>query len=176
MKNFAMHLVCIIVVLATALFLIGKINQKKFSEIDGNIAAQYSHGVQWLVVISYGIISALPIAIASSLKEGDPIVDRISFTLIHGFFLVMFLWTINRRVVVGLNTVGVSNIFGTVRIIPCAHLVGAKLVRKNGFISATSFVLGDVRISVDDHMQNCAAVVLQLTSKSKISNEELARR
>lgn len=169
MKNFMIQLVGATVILAIALYLVGRINQKKFADIDGDLTAQYSSAMQWLVVISYGIISALPIIVASSLKEGNPFVDRIVFVIIHGFFLLSFLWMVNRRIVVGVNIIGVSNIFGAVRLVEREKLEGATLTRVDRFISATRFVVGDITISVDDHMQNCVAVVSQLANKSRVS-------
>lgn len=169
MKNFVIQLIGATVILAIALYLIGRINQKKFAEIDGDLTAKYSCAMQWLVVIAYGIISALPIVIASSLKERNPFIDRIVFVIIHGFFLFSFLWMVNRRIVVGANIIGVSNIFGAVRFVERKKLEGATSTRVDRFISATKFVVGDITICVDDHMQNCVAVVSQLAHKSTVN-------
>lgn len=165
MKLFVSQLTCIVLAFSALFLLIARFNRRHLDRIDGKLAAEYSGWTRLSVVVAYGAISVLPLSIASSLKEGGPFADRLTFVAIHLLFFIMILWAFNRRVVVGACQVGISNLFGVVKIIPDSDLRGATVTRAAAFLASTNFTGAKYKISVDDHMHNCREVLVEIEKR-----------
>lgn len=127
MESFVAKLVGMVTTLAALFIVMGRINHARLKQLDGKITAAYSAPMKWLVVLGYGVIAFMPLLIASSLKEGNPIADRTIFAMIHALFFTMILWSFNRRIVIGASHAGVSDMFGITRIISNSDLATAVL-------------------------------------------------
>lgn len=166
MPLFAAGLSCVVLLLAFTLALAGKSQRAKFAQTDGALVARHPDWLKWFMVLGYCIISAIPLAFAGQLREGDPLMDRALFLLIHGAFLVGILMIWNQSVVIGERQVVVSTMFGAVRVIDSADLAGARIERHRTPLPGTVFVTPKGAIWVDDEMQNGEQVVAALKGRA----------
>ena len=169
MQTFTVGLTCVVTLLSLAFILAGRLNRRKFRQIGGFLVAEYAGPGRWFCVGGYYLISFLPFIFAASMKEGDPLVDRIAFILVHAGFLLAILYVFNRRIVVGKESVGVATIWGAVRIIDNADLAGARIRHLPAPLSATIFATSTTRVWVDDDMQHHAQVVAMLSERAQQS-------
>lgn len=163
MQQFFLTSVGIVTILCAAFLLVGKINGKKLDQVNGSIVAEYGTTTKSLVVIGYCIISIIPLLVP--LKEGNATYDRVTCSLVQIIFFFMIIWTFNRRIVIGTESIGTSSLFGAVQILSIADLTGAKMGRNRIIIKATKFIGRNHAILVDDQMRNSEAVVHELRTR-----------